>query len=155
MGMISTVALQTKMDVQELLSRFCHYIDHGNAAEWSRLFTLDGTLDVAPLGVFTGREDIETVPALVHQKGGGLWRHHLSNVMFDRTADPRELEIRAYCLTTDWGKGGALAHCFDFHAVLRNRCHWQIAHLVMTPVDPSMTVPPQAEKKPLAASLLN
>lgn len=134
MGCISSVDLQTRLDVQELLSRWCHYLDHGQSQEWSRLFTLEGRVDAGMLGTFVGRDQISQLPERVAEKGGGLWRHHLSNIMFERTGSPRELEIRAYCLTTDWRAGGALVQGCDFTARLEKRCHWQIASMVTTPV---------------------
>lgn len=134
MGCISTVDLQTKMEVQELVSRYCHFLDHNNAHEWARLFTADCRLDCGSLGDFEGRTAIVEIPALVYAKGAGNLRHHLSNVMMERTGNARELELHAYCLVTDWGQKGAMVACFDFHARLRNRCHWQIAELTMKPV---------------------
>jgi 3-phenylpropionate/cinnamic acid dioxygenase small subunit len=134
MTCISTVDLQTKMEVHELLSRFCHYLDHGKTEEWSQLFTTDAVLDVASLGLYDGRDEIAQIPQRVTQLGDGFWRHHLSNVMFTRTEQVRELEINAYCLTTDWSRGGALVNCADFRAILKSRCHWQVHHLVLTPV---------------------
>ncbi|MGV3770158.1 MAG: nuclear transport factor 2 family protein [Sphingobium phenoxybenzoativorans] len=134
MGCISTVDLQTKMEVQELVSRFCHFLDHNNAQEWTRLFTTDCHLDAGSVGIFNGRAAIIGIPELVYAKSAGNWRHHLSNVMIDRTGNARELEIHAYCLVTDWSKKGALISCYDFHARLQNRCHWQIADLKMRPV---------------------
>jgi hypothetical protein len=134
MGCISTVDLQTKMDIQELLSRFCHFLDHNNATEWARLFTADCRLNCGSMGRFDGRAAISTIPALVQEKGSGTLRHHLSNVMLDRTGNARELEMHAYCLVTDWSRQGAMVACFDFHARLQNRCHWQVAELSMNPV---------------------
>lgn len=134
MGCISTVDLQTKVDVQELLSRFCHFLDHDRSAEWARLFTADCRIDIGPLGTFRGREAVSALPAMVTECGGGLWRHHLTNVMLERTGTARELDLNAYCLITDWGDQGRMVACSDFHARLENRCHWQIADLTMRPL---------------------
>ena len=86
------------------------------------------------MGRFDGRAAISAIPALVQAKGSGTLRHHLSNVMLDRTGNARELEMHAYCLVTDWSRQGAMVACFDFHARLQNRCHWQVAELSMNPV---------------------
>lgn len=134
MGCISTVDLQTKTEVHELLSRFCHYLDHNKTAEWSQLFTTDAVIDGGYAGLYEGRAEIAQLPEKIALLGGGYWRHHLSNVMFSRTNLAREMEINAYCLTTDWSKEGALVHCSDFRAILKDRCHWQIHNLVLTPV---------------------
>lgn len=134
MGSISTVDLQTKMDVHELLSRFCHFLDHNGGPEWARLFTPSAVIEKGPLGCFTGHSEICQIPAYVAEKGNGLLRHHLTNVMFERTGNPKELIVEAYFLGTDWGQGGALVHSADFKAVLLNRCHWQISHLKLTPI---------------------
>lgn len=139
MACISSVDLQTRLDVQELLSRWCHYLDHGQSQEWSRLFTLDSRVDAGPLGTFTGRDEIAQLPQRVADKGQGLWRHHLSNMMFERTGNLRELKVSAYCLTTDWSAGGALIQCSDFSAMLEYRCHWQIASMVTEPVGTMVT----------------
>jgi len=134
MGCISTVDLQTKMEVQELLSRFCHYLDHYKTTEWSQLFTTDAVIDGGHIGIYEGRAEIARIPERVNEIGGGFWRHHLSNVMFARTSEAKELEVKAYCLTTDWSQGGALVHGFDFQAILKHRCHWQFHNLVLTSV---------------------
>jgi hypothetical protein len=157
MGCISTVDLQTKMEVQELVSRFCHFLDHDNATEWARLFTADCRLNCGSLGDFAGRGAILGIPALVQVKGSGNLRHHLSNVMMERTGNARELELHAYCLVTDWSKKGAMVACFDFHARLQNRCHWQIADLRMNAVgacDGNVAERPVVEKS-LSPMMLN
>lgn len=162
MGCVSTVDLQTKMEAHELLSRFCHYLDHNKTSEWSHLFTADAVVDGGHMGIYEGRAEIAQIPAKISHLGNGFWRHHLSNVMFERTGHPRELEINAYCLTTDWSKEGALVHCSDFRAILKNRCHWQLHNLVLTPVAEACMqmaagdVPHErADPLPGSASLLN
>lgn len=134
MGCICTVDLQTKMEVHELLSRFCHYLDHNKTAEWSQLFTNDAVVDGGHIGLYEGRSEIARIPGQLNELSGGSWRHHLSNVMFARTADAKELEVNAYCLTTDWSQHGALIHCADFRAILKSRRHWQVQNLVLVPV---------------------
>lgn len=136
MGCISTIDLQTKMDVQELLSRFCYFLDHDKKLEWLRLFTLDAAIEMGPLGTFAGHTEIATVPGKVAERGNGLWRCVLTNVMFERTANIRELVVNACCMITDWSGGGTLAHCADFKATLQHRRYWQIDHLTMVPVGP-------------------
>ncbi|AUW58616.1 hypothetical protein C1T17_11415 [Sphingobium sp. SCG-1] len=134
MGSISTVDLQTKMDVHELLSRFCHFLDHNGGLEWARLFTPTAVIEKGPLGCFAGHSEICQIPAMVAEKGNGLLRHHLTNVMFERTGNVKELIVEAYFVGTDWGQGGAMVHSADFKAVLHNRCHWQISRLELTPI---------------------
>ena len=94
----------------------------------------DAVIDGGYAGLYEGRAEIAQLPEKIALLGGGYWRHHLSNVMFSRTNLAREMEINAYCLTTDWRKEGALVHCSDFRAILKDRCHWQIHNLALTPV---------------------
>ena len=136
MGCISTIDLQTKMDVHELLSRFCYFLDHDKKLEWVRLFTPDAAIEMGPIGTFAGHAEIATVPGKVAERGNGMWRCVLTNIMFERTANLRELVVNACCMITDWSGRGVLAHCADFKATLQHRRYWQIDHLTMTPVGP-------------------
>lgn len=128
-GAISTLDVQTRLDVHELLSRYCHLIDHGAGAAFSDLFTSDAVVEVGDEMRLVGRAEIATVPDMVQQRGGGAWRHQATNVIIDRGDHPRHLRVGAYLLVIDWSNGGALAGFSEYRLDLRKTCHWQIAGL--------------------------
>lgn len=104
MSAFSAIDLQTRLEVQDLLSRFCHALDHNAVDRWAKLFTTDGYIDAPRLGCFKGREEIIKIPEMVHELGGGAWRHYLNNVYIERAEDNRDLKVEAYCMSATGGK---------------------------------------------------
>jgi SnoaL-like domain len=129
MGMISTVDVQTRLDICELLNRYCHYVDHDQGEAWAELFTLDGVFEVEQVMKLAGRDQLKTMPGIVSQQGAGLWRHQINTVMIDHSGSLKEKIVTAYGSVSDWGHGGRPVSFCDYRIVLRNTCRWQIAHL--------------------------
>lgn len=129
MGLVSTVDVQTRLDICELLNRYCHYVDHGQGDAWAGLFTLDGVFEVERMMKLRGRNQLRTMPGTVRQRGNGLWRHQITNVMIDHGGNLKEKIVKAYGLVSDWGNGGQPMSFCDYTIVMRSTCRWQIAHL--------------------------
>jgi hypothetical protein len=129
MGVISNLDVQTRLDVREVLSRFCHAIDHVDECGWARLFTMDAKFRSALCGDFVGRDEILALPRKMHELGEGYWRHDFTNIVIDRTESHRTLKVRAYCTVTDWSDCGKPVFFADCVIILRNTCQWQIAEL--------------------------
>jgi hypothetical protein len=129
MGMVSTVDVHTRLDICELLNRYCHYVDHDRAEAWAELFTMDGVFEVEQVMKLVGRDQLKTMPGIVRQQGGGLWRHQITNVMIDHNGNLKEKIVQAYGVVSDWGHAGRPVSFCDYTLLVRNTCRWQIASL--------------------------
>lgn len=129
MGLISTVDIQTRLDICELLSRYCHFVDHDAGDDWAALFTRDGIFEVPGSFRLEGREQLSSMPRIVQDHGKGLWRHQITNILIDHSLNRKEMSVKAYGLVTDWGNGGTPISFSDYDIILRHSCHWQITHL--------------------------
>lgn len=134
MSHFSAIDLQTRLEVQDLLSRFCHALDHNKVETWVRLFALEGYIDAPRLGCFSGREEIMKIPEMVRAQGGGAWRHYLNNMYIDHVEGSRDLRVEAYCMVSDWRQAGHVVRCWDFSARVGKRRDLKIISLKLTPV---------------------
>ena len=130
MGVISTVDVQTRLDICEVLSRYCHFADHNAGDDWAALFTPNGIFEVPGSIRLEGREKLSVMPGIVHDHGKGLWRHQISNILIDHALSRKEMRVKAYGMVTDWGNGGAPVSFSDYTIILKYSCRWQIAHLI-------------------------
>ncbi len=124
---ISTIDLQTRLDVHELLSHFSHFLDHNQGASWAELFTLDGVFECSDGSRLRGSVDLATVPAKVSARGQGLWRHLITAVMISRNETRKALTVRAYGPVIDMSQSGALAAFYDYEFTLKFTSSWRIA----------------------------
>lgn len=133
-SVFSSIDLQTRMEVQDLLSRFCQTLDYGQSAEWADLFTPDARVVAPRLGVFSGREELMKIPLMVTDLGKGAWRHVLANVVLNRSTSIKAIDVTAYVMVHDWKNSGTTARCWDFSAHLAKSRSWRIHRLEMRPV---------------------
>src|ERR1700754_4121871 len=87
--------------IQTLFARYCHCVDHADAAGWVALFTPDGSFEVVGAMKLEGAEQLATMPGIVAQQGGGKWRHQVTNIVAEATGDDAA-HVIAYGLVTDW-----------------------------------------------------
>ncbi|MEZ0495442.1 nuclear transport factor 2 family protein [Sphingomonas sp. IW22] len=146
---VSSVDPATKLEVHELLSRYCWAIDHRDATEWEQVFTIDARYRTGTSGELDGREAIMEVPAMLHAKGGGNWRHHFTNIIVDRAETGRELRVRAFLTVRDCQDGAPVASA-DCVIVARRTDHWRIADFEATSVCKGHGLP-QARTEPQTA----
>lgn len=130
----SAIDLQTRLEVQDLLSRFCHSLDRNLIKEWTELFTEGAHIDAPRFGCFSGRSEIARIPGLVRENGKGCWRHYLSNMYMDRAADSRDVLVEAYCTVSDWSSKGNVVRSWDLSARVGKRRGWRIISLRLSPV---------------------
>jgi uncharacterized protein (TIGR02246 family) len=116
--------------IQQLFARYCHRVDHGDAAGWVSLFTPDGSFEVAGVMTLAGAEQLATMPGAVTKQGAGKWRHQITNILIEpRGADTAH--ILAYGLVTDWQEGGKPSSFTDYEIdLVRLDGEWRIARLV-------------------------
>ncbi|CAN5274726.1 hypothetical protein BH10PSE12_BH10PSE12_09470 [soil metagenome] len=132
MGVLSTLDVQTRLDVHELVNRYCQLIDHGDGTAFTELFTADAVFEFQDDVKLVGRAEIAGVPGLIQKMGGGNWRHQVTNLVIDRMDQPRQLRVSAYVMVIDWSNGGSMACFAEYRMELRKTCHWQISNLLGT-----------------------
>jgi hypothetical protein len=128
MACISTIDIQTRLDVQELLSHFSHFLDHNQGTCWAELFTVDGVFECADGSRLRGTSDLSTVPAKVYANGGGVWRHLITAVVIKRVNTRKDLVVQAYGPVIDMNQASAMAAFYDYSFTLRFGSSWRIAH---------------------------
>ena len=134
MACISTIDVQTRLDVQELLSHFSHSLDRGLGDRWADLFTADGVFECTDGNRMKGLAELATLPSLVRESGRGAWRHLITAVMIERCNSRKELVVNAYCPVIDMNDNGAVAAFYDFEFTLRFASRWRISRARAQPV---------------------
>lgn len=109
----------SRVEIVELMARYCHAVDHGDGPGWAALFTPEGRFEVVGAFRLDGAEQLSTMPAVVAQKGGGKWRHQVTNLVVDPGDGVESARLRAYGIVTDWGNGGSLVSFTDYEIRLR------------------------------------
>ncbi|MFA5970473.1 MAG: nuclear transport factor 2 family protein [Sphingomonas sp.] len=129
MTCISTIDYQTRLDVQELLGQYSHFLDHNRGACWADLFTTDGVFECADGQEMAGSSALATLPGLVHAKGHGAWRHMIASIVIERAESRKLLVVHAYGPVLDMDNGGAVAAFYDYEFTLRFAARWRISHV--------------------------
>ena len=120
-----------RLDILDLLARYCHAVDHDDAEGWASLFTPQGVFEVSGVMRLEGRDQLRAMPGIVKEQGGGKWRHQVTNVVIDDGAGADAASVRAYGLVTDWREGGKPVSFTDYEIKLcRLECGWRIQTLV-------------------------
>lgn len=134
MTCISTIDYQTRLDVQELLGRYSHFLDHDRGECWADLFTTDGVFECADGKRLEGPAALATLPGLVQAKGRAAWRHLITAIVIERGDMRKGLVVRAYGPVLDMDNSGAVAAFYDYEFSLRFAGRWRISHLLATRV---------------------
>ena len=130
---MGTITSDDRIAIAELFARYCHRVDHGDAAGWLELFTPDGTFEVAGVMRLEGHEQVGAMPDVVAAQGGGKWRHQITNIAVDAGDNSDVALVTAYGLVTDWGNRGQ-SMSFSDYAITLNRVNgaWRIRSLLAT-----------------------
>jgi ketosteroid isomerase-like protein len=132
--MSNKLDIEARLDIADLLSRYCHRVDSNDSDGWAALFTDNGVFDVPKAIRLEGTAQLRGMPGVVAQQGSGRWRHQITNILAEAGDAPDTAVVRAYGLVTDWSKGGAPFAFSDYHMTLRRiQGAWRIANLVATP----------------------
>lgn len=134
MGCISAIDHQTRTDVQELLSRYCHYLDQNRGDCWAQLFTHDGIYENSDGIVLRGRAELQSFPSIAGRDGDGMLRHIVSSIIVDRMDTSRDLLVTAYGLVADLRGDGGFTKFYDYKVRINRTPAWRIARLVATRV---------------------
>jgi ketosteroid isomerase-like protein len=111
-------------EILQVLYRYNHAMDSGNADEWANCFSEDAVFDAAGM-VTTGREALR---AFAEQVGGGGMRHVLVNPVIDISGDTAH--GRAYIILLREGGIGVVGGYVD--ELVRTADGWKIANRVFT-----------------------
>jgi hypothetical protein len=124
-----------RIEIEELLARYCHRVDHDDAEGWAALFTHDGSFEVLGAMRLQGTEQLRTMPGIVSTQGGGKWRHQITSIATEAGAEPGTARLQAYGLVTDWRDGNKLMAFTDYDMHLsRVDGSWRIKTLAATGV---------------------
>ncbi len=120
-----------RLAISELLARYCHRVDHGDAAGWVSLFADDGSFEIEGVMKLAGPEQLMTMPGVVARQGKGKWRHQITNIAAEAGNSTDSAHVLAYGLVTDWQDGGKPASFTDYEIMLRRTDDgWKIATLL-------------------------
>jgi hypothetical protein len=104
-----SVALEDVLAVQDLLGRYCWFIDEGRGPEWAALYTDDGVFEGTRREPVIGRAALAEVPIQNWERMQGRMRHQIGNLYIEVRNGPNELIARFYNQLSLWnGEGGKL-----------------------------------------------
>jgi hypothetical protein len=107
--MSDRVPLDDVLAVQDLLGRYCWFLDEGRGEDWAALYTEDGVFEGTRPQPVIGRTALATVPPELRERGQGKLRHQYGNLYLERGADDNTLVARFYNQLSHWsGSGGQL-----------------------------------------------
>ncbi|MEG3086830.1 nuclear transport factor 2 family protein [Sphingomonas sp. PB4P5] len=134
MGCISAIDPPTRVEVQELLSRYCHYLDHDRGECWSQLFTSDGQYEDSDGLILRGTDALRSLPAIIRRNSAGMLRHMVSAIIVDRCEASRDLVVSAYGPVVDLRGNGGFSTFYDYKVQINRVPAWRIAKIVATRV---------------------
>jgi hypothetical protein len=107
MNVSDQVPVEDVLAVQDLLGRYCWYVDENRGEDWAALYTEDGVFEGTRPEPVIGRAALAQVPAGIHQHFEGRMRHQWSNLYLER-GDGDHLIARFYNQISVWRQGGSL-----------------------------------------------
>ncbi len=116
---MSSVDAATRAEIEELMARYCHRVDHADPEGWAALFTADGIFEVVGVMQMQGTEQLKAMPSTVTEHGAGTWRHQITNITTEQGSDPNIVHVEAYGLVTEWREGNKLVTFSDYRIELR------------------------------------
>jgi hypothetical protein len=122
--MNAKVSLQDWVDVNDLLARYCFFVDEGESDAWADLWTEDGVFAGVTRDPVRGREALKQVPKWAISGGS---RHKLVNLIIEYGETKDDIIVRGYNFVTGWLGGprfGAMA-VVRYHLV-RKGGEWKI-----------------------------
>lgn len=105
---MTRVNAEVRAEIEELLARYCHYMDDGLGDAWVALFTADGVFEIDGMTRLKGAGQLGGMPAMFFENSRGQWRHQLTNIITELDEASGDMTAKAYGLVTDWSVGGRL-----------------------------------------------
>jgi hypothetical protein len=101
-----TVQIEDRLAVEDLLARYCWFVDENRGKEWAALFVEDGILEGVSPQPIAGRAALEGFPGQVHAGNGGSIRHQFGNLYIDPGPGQQTLTAHFYNQITFWDGDG-------------------------------------------------
>jgi hypothetical protein len=134
------VSVEDRLEVNDLLARYCWHVDEGDCDAWADLWTEDGVFAGVTPEPIRGREALKQVPAWSLSGGS---RHNLINVIPEYGATEDEITVRAYNLVFSWMNAGAInCNAVALYKLVRRNGEWKIKSNQVR-----MQVPPNAPQQ--------
>jgi uncharacterized protein (TIGR02246 family) len=140
----SGLAVEDRLEIHDLYSRWCVAIDEGDAQAWADTFTEDGIFRLTTHPVrATGRAELLAMAENVYAHDQGLNRHQCYNILL--TADGPLVRGRADALVLELRTGGdarIIKTCRYADTIVRRAGRWVFAERVITWDTPEVPVQP-------------
>jgi hypothetical protein len=91
--------------IQDLLGRYCWYVDENRGEEWASLYTEDGVFEGTRPQPVCGHDALTQVPTGIAQQFEGRMRHQWSNLYLERGDDDHVIVARFYNQVGIWRDG--------------------------------------------------
>jgi hypothetical protein len=103
--MSNPISIQDTLAVQDLLARYCWYLDQNRGAEWAALYTEDGVFEGTRPQPVCGRPKLQEVPSQGWTYSKGTMRHQYTNLYIEAGSDENGLLVRFYNQVSTWTEG--------------------------------------------------
>ncbi len=120
------ISTEDYVSVSDLLGSYCWRVDEGDADEWLKLWTDDGTFAGATPEPLVGHDQLRIIVGLSNQSNGNM-RHMMGNLHCTYGETQDTILARFYNFVTDWTNGGAfrvLAVCNA--TIVRSGDGWKV-----------------------------
>jgi hypothetical protein len=107
-AMTTPVPITDVLAVQDLLARYCWYIDENRGEDWANLYTEDGIFEGTRPEPVCGRAALTQVAPTLWAHSQGKLRHQYGNLYLERGDDENQLVARFYNQVSNWAEGGKL-----------------------------------------------
>jgi hypothetical protein len=105
--MSKLVSVEDTLAVQDLLARYCWYVDEGMSEEWAALYTADGIFEGTRPEPVIGTAALKKVPAEIQARAKGGIRHQYGNLYLEYGDAANTLTARFYNQISMWKDGDA------------------------------------------------
>ena len=128
----SAIEFHTRLEVQDLLNRFCYSLERCDRPVWHGVFTRNATFSSTWLGDFHNLDEIALIPALMHERGDGAWRFHMFNLVLFPGVNRSLLTAKACMAVFDGENQDKPPRLSDCSFKIRHAACWQITHVDAT-----------------------
>ncbi|MEW6270531.1 MAG: nuclear transport factor 2 family protein [Thermodesulfobacteriota bacterium] len=117
---MSELSVSDRLEIQELLARYCHCIDRGRWERFPELFTEDCRLDMSQvMGLYEGRAGIQTFVDTLKPLGIFM-RHLVTNVVIEGDGERAHVESYVVAVTGSEASPSRTTGFYDDEVVKQN-----------------------------------
>ena len=100
-----SVPIEDYFAVQDLVARYCWYVDENRGEDWAGLYTDDGVFEGTRPEPVIGREALAKVAGDLNSHFHGRLRHQATNLYVEYDDDTENLVARFYNQIATWNEG--------------------------------------------------